>query len=112
MSTKITIKPAEPEKNYHYFGSTALNWCKGTSPENVLHKLALMAGAETIKQQVKCNKGLYAWVCRVEQTRTTKYEINNFAPVGVKVSESWEFNIKNTKGHCLPITRENADGQT
>ncbi|WJM88680.1 hypothetical protein QDY63_14855 [Pseudomonas brenneri] len=109
---KKSVDVEVPENQFHYFGSTALNWCKDTSPENVLFTLARMAGTETIKQQVKCNKGLYAWVCRVEQPQTTKYEINNFAPAGVKVSESWEFNIMNAKGHCLPITREKGNAKT
>lgn len=110
---KLDGKVVEPvsEKSYHYFGSTCFNWCMGESVEGVLSTLARQAGTNTIQQQVKHGDGLYAWVCRVEAPRSTSYQITNFQPQGVTVSESWEFNIKNSKGHCLPITREDDNVQ-
>jgi len=108
----MTIKKAAPivgnvpEKAYHYFGSTCFNWCRADSVEAVLKNLASWAGADTVKRQIKNNGGLYAWVCRVEVPQSSSYGTNFFRPVDVPVSESWEFNIMNTKGHVLPITRE------
>jgi len=100
-----------PEPQFHYYGSTAYNWCRDDSVENVLLTLARMAGSDAIKRNVKGSGGLYSWICKVEAPRSTSYDINFFAPVGVEISESWEFNIMNTKGHCLPITREKKNAE-
>ena len=100
---------AEPEKSYHFFGSTPFNWCKGETLEAVLSTLARQAGAKTIQYQNKTNNGLYAWTCRVDVPRSEPYAISFFQPVGVQIADSREFNIKNSMGHVLPITREKFD---
>ncbi|MGF6139016.1 hypothetical protein [Pseudomonas laurylsulfatiphila] len=111
MNIKIAEdKPVVAEKPTHYFGSTCFNWALGESPEEVLANLAKAAGANSIKVQVKHNGGLYAWICKVHAPRSSPYVINFFQPQGVEVSECQEFNIMNSKGHCLPITKEKKDG--
>lgn len=99
----------QTEMSYHYFGSTAYHWCREDSAEAVLKTLARNAGSDNIKRQVKANGGLYAWVCKVEKPRTASYAINFFQPVDVPISHSAEYHIMNSKGHCLPITREKRD---
>lgn len=96
----------DEDKPFHYFGSTCYGWAKGNTPEFVLETLARIAGTDAIKQQLKQNKGLYAWVCKVDVPRSTKYQINFFQPQGVSISDTQEFLIMNTKGWCLPITKE------
>jgi len=115
MTNKITITNPVlveiPEPQFHYFGSTPLNWATGETVEKVLSSLARQAGDARIKQQVKIGDGLYAWTCRVEVPKSTYYQINFFQPQGVEVTDCREWNIKNGKGHVLPITREtNKDG--
>lgn len=95
-----------PEKSYHFFGTTTFNWCKGETLEGVLSTLARQAGDSVIKQQNKVGNGLYAWTCRVEVPRSELYALNFFQPVDVQLSDTREWNIKNGKGHVLPITRE------
>lgn len=96
------------KKNYHYFGSTAFNWATGESRAEVLEKLARNAGSTIIKENVKRNKGLYAWTVRVDQCVDLDYQINSYQPQEVPLSNAQEFNIVNTKGHVIPIDREAA----
>lgn len=88
----------------HYFGSTAFNWATGETREEVLQKLARMAGADIIKRNVKANGGgLYAWTVQVNAPQSAHYEINNYAPSGVPTEQAQAFNILNAKGKASPI---------
>jgi hypothetical protein len=96
---------ANPPAVHHFFGSTALNWATGATREEVIAKLARVAGADLIKRQVKAHGGLYCWTCRVDVAQSTNYSINNYAPEGVPTAAAQECNLLNTKGKTATIVR-------
>jgi len=92
--------------SFHYFGSTAFNWVTGTTRQDVLEKLAKLAGAAQIKRSVKSSGGLYAWTCRVEADESAEYSISNYRPTGVPTSSGAEYNILDAKGRHQLINAE------
>lgn len=82
----------------HYFGSTAFNWVTGATREEVIAKLAKMAGADTIKRAVKNCGGVYCWTCFVGVPQGTAYAISYYKPEGVPLSDSADCMIINARG--------------
>jgi len=106
MTTKLKLNatPATvTEKPFHYFGSTCFHWATGATRQEVLEKLARMAGTETIKKSIKSQGGFYAWTCRVNVPHSADYQISYFKPQGVECVLPQEFNLMNAKGHSLPV---------
>lgn len=100
------VEPHVEEKPHHYFGTSCYNWAKGQTVEEVLVKLGELVGTSLMKTLKKSNsEGFYVWVCKVNVPQSTPYALNFYQPQGVEVLESWEFNLMNAKGHCLPITK-------
>ena len=91
------------ERAYHYFGTTPFDWATGNSVEEVIVKLAKRG---TVLQRTQYKKGLYCWTCKVLAPESTHYGVSNYMPVGVEIEKSQEWNIFNTNGHCLPITKD------
>jgi hypothetical protein len=104
------IKKKNPEKKYHFFGSTCTDWAVGQTEAEVLGALGRRAGANTIRQQVAANGGMYAWLCVVGVPQSARYRISGYAPNHVPWCQSREYRIQNTKGHVLP--EPNTDGET
>lgn len=93
-------------QQFHFFGSTAFNWAIGSTRQEVLTKLASMAGADIVKRNVKNAGGLYAWTCKVEAPRSTTYEISFYQPAGVPTSDGMEFSIQNKHGHVKLVEKQ------
>ncbi|WYW04447.1 hypothetical protein Mudajogi_00002 [Pseudomonas phage vB_PpuP-Mudajogi] len=89
--------------NHHYFGSTCFNWATGATRQEVVTKLAKMAGTEQLKRSVKGSGGLYCWTCKVGVPEGTDYQISYFQPQGVPVTDGQNHNIMNVKGHVTLI---------
>lgn len=97
------------QKDYHYYGTTCLNWAVGQTQAEVLAKLGRMTGANTLKQQVKANGGMYVWTCIVGAPEKAHYQISNYTPQDVPWCRSREYLLQNTKGHVLP--QPNVEGE-
>lgn len=83
----------KPVQQFHYFGSTGINWACADSREEVLAKLARAAGANIIRINVKEQGGMYAWTTRVELPEAVSYRIENFTPVNVPCSSPRQHRI-------------------
>lgn len=102
----ISLKAPDP-KPYHFFGSTAFNWATGETRQQVINKLARMAGRSIIEANVKASSGLYCWTCRVEQPLSgASYDIANYAPQNVTTTKHAEYNIVSARGHVVLAERE------
>lgn len=100
------------ETSHHYFASTAFNWSVAPTREEAIAKVARAAGASVIKSAVafakagKSNRddaaGLYCYSVRVEVPQSAHYSINNYAPVGVPLSQAQHCDIVAVSGkHVL-----------
>lgn len=78
----------------HVYGCTATDWATGTSVVDVLAKLAKKAG--------KHAKGCYAYTCTVHAPIGTAYDIENYKPKGMILSDRKEWEIKDSKGSHVP----------
>lgn len=91
---------------HHYFATTAFAFGTGATLAEAMEKAARLSGADAIKSQLKMSGGLYCWTCKVMAPPEADYHIENFKPKGVPIEDGREFNLVNTKGHCLPIERK------
>lgn len=92
-------------QQHHYFAATAVSWAAGLTRAEAVAGAARIAGDSIIKPNVKANGGLYVWTCRVELPKDAPYDIRNFQPRDVPISQGDAFLIQNIKGHVVPIDR-------
>lgn len=91
---------------HHFFASTPFNWATGTTRQEAINKVAKAAGADAIRRMGA--KGLYTWTAKVLAPINQEYSINHFAPQGVEIAATMEFNIMSVKGYVTLVEAPSA----
>ena len=82
-------------QQHHYFASCAFGWATADTQEDAVQKLAIefYSSQKVRKAQMAGQPGSYVWCCKVHKPQDSSYQINNFAPQGVEVSDCCNMHI-------------------
>lgn len=98
---------------HHYYAATAFDWAVAPTRREAIAKVARAGGTDLIKRQIKTNKGMYVWSCRVNTPLAQQYTIHEYQPrhlivdgeptgVAVPLDTPREFRIVSVRGHVIP----------
>lgn len=82
----------------HFYASTPYTWAVRQTRQEAIDAVAGDIGKATIEGAVKRDGGLWCWTCRVPLPQSAPYEILNYKPEGVEITDVLHVAITSPKG--------------